>query len=359
MCLKLLRRFLVLVRRMPSGLGFGNQHLSDLHLLLHHSDLGVEKRLSHTPLRHRKLARCLMADPAPEGVGKTDIAVREPKPEEFARVAYLFRNTRLHSGSRFIAAERTQPVHRFLGAAAWWGEGDSGRFQLACLPGAAQGDAAADPVQRVLAVTREAGLKSAQYADLLPEGHVWLAVLQAQGFERLRCERSFEVAYEDAWTRVMRLYERHKAHVPANWKSASIREHPPEAIQDLIAPYRLLPAETVRHYWRDTTPGGFDLDMSCILFSDSSPFGAFLARRLSDVLYVDVQVVDEPNPRLRSLADVCQLYHSARLVAPGGPIRWIHLRSGEAEHRQTANLALRMGGRELPSQHVLGRRLEG
>jgi hypothetical protein len=52
------------------------------------------------------------------------------------------------------------------------------------------------------------------------------------------------------------------------------------------------------------------------------------------------------------------LHHGARLVAPGGPIRWIHLRSGETEHHQTANLALRMGGRELPSQHVLGRRLK-
>lgn len=288
-----------------------------------------------------------------------DIAVREPRPEEFARVAYLFRNTRLHPASRFIAAERTDPVARFLGAAAWWVEGDLGRFHLACLPGSAQRDAAVVLVQRLLALAREGEWECVQYADLLPDGHVWLEVLQTQGFERIRSERSFEVAYADAWTRVMRLYERHQAHVPANWRSASIREHQPEVIMELIAPYRLLPPEEVRHYWRDTTPGGFDLDMSCILFAGERPFGAFLARRLSDILYVDVQVVAEANPRLRSLADVCQLYHGARLVAPGGPVRWIHLRSGEMEHRQTANLALRMGGRELSAQHVLGRRLKG
>jgi hypothetical protein len=249
-------------------------------------------------------------------------------------------------------------VPRFVGAVAWWLEGGLGQFRLACQPGLAQSDTAALLIQRVLNLARDAGWQFIQYADLLPDAHPWVPILQAQDFERFRSERSFEVAYDLAWTRVMKLYERHRARVPENWRTASIREHQPEAILDLISPFRLLPAEEVRHYWRNTTPGGFDLDMSCILFADERPFGAFLARRLSDILYVDVQVVVEENPRLRSLADVCQLHHGASLVAPGGPIRWIQLRSGETEHRQTANLALRMAGRELPSQHVLGRRLK-
>lgn len=300
-----------------------------------------------------------MADPAPECVGSSDIVVREPGSEEFVRMAYLFRGTRLHPGSRFMAAERTGPIARFTGAVAWWLEGGLGQFQLACLPGSAQRDTALALVRRVLALARESGWERVHYADLLPDGHAWLPVLQAQGFERVRSERSFEISFETAWTRVTSLYERHKVHIPAYWRSASIREYQPEVILDLIAPHRLMPAEEVRHYWRETTSGGFDLDMSCILFSGERPFGAFLARRLSDVLYVDVQVVLEENPRLRSLADVCQLYHGAQLVAPGGPVRSIRLRSGETEHRQTANLALRMGGRELPSQHVLGRQLKG
>jgi hypothetical protein len=102
---------------------------------------------------------------------------------------------------------------------------------------------------------------------------------------------------------------------------------------------------------------GFDLETSCILFDEDRLFGAFLARRLVDVLYVDVQVVGESNLRLRSLADLCMLYHGANLVPPGGPIQWIRFRSGQSEHRQTANLALRMGGRELPRMHVFGKRL--
>jgi len=290
--------------------------------------------------------------------GAGDIVLREPSPDEYARVAYLFRNRRLHAGSRFIAAERTHPVARFLGAVSWWVEDDLGRFQLACLPGSAQNRAASVLVERVLTAAREGGLGSIQYGDLLPDGHPWLPVLKAQGFERLRSERSFKVAYADAWKRVMHLEEKHRSRVPSTWRTDAIREHQPEAILDMIAPYRLLPPAEVRYFWQDTMAGGFDLDMSCILFNGARPFGAFLARRLSDILCVDVQVVEEPNRWLRSLADVCQLHHGARRVAPGGPIRWIQFRSGQAEHRQTANLALRMGGLELPPQHLFGRRLE-
>ena len=82
-----------------------------------------------------------------------------------------------------------------------------------------------------------------------------------------------------------------------------------------------------------------------------------MLRRTGDLLYIDVQVVREANPRLRSLGDLCVLYHSAQRVAPGGAVQRIQFRSGETEHRQTANLALRMGGRELPRHCVYGKKL--
>jgi hypothetical protein len=78
---------------------------------------------------------------------------------------------------------------------------------------------------------------------------------------------------------------------------------------------------------------------------------------MADLLYIDVQVVREANPRLRSLGDLCLLYHDAQRVNPDGPIRRIQFRSGETEHRQTANLALRMGGRELSRRHVFAKKL--
>ncbi len=298
-----------------------------------------------------------MTIPGTDSSRTPDIVVRPPKPTEFTRVAYLFRNTRLREGSRFIAAEKLHPIQRFIGAAAWWAEGAIGRFQLACQPGLADTGAAVVLIEHVLAAARESGLESVQYADLLPDGHAWLDVLQSQGFERVRSERSFQVSYRDAWTRVMRLYEKHRGEIPTSWKTESIREHKPEVILDLIAPHRLLPPDEVRHYWQPTAAAGFDLDMSCTLFDGKRPFGSFLARRPAEVLYVDVQVVHEHNPRLRSLADLCVLYHGASRISPDGPVQWIQFRSGQTEHRQTANLALRMGGRELPRLHVFGKRL--
>jgi len=296
---------------------------------------------------------------APNAVGPRNLLVREPRPGEFARVAYLFGKACLRNGARFIVAERTHPVARFVGAASWWVEGGYGRFQLGCPPGSTQAEAALVLVEQVLAAARERGVESVQYAELLPDGHAWLEVLQAQGFERLRSERSFILAYRDGWTRVMRLYEKHQAQVPLNWRSDPIRKHSPEVILDLIAPHRLLPPDEVRYYWRDDTPGGFDLDMSCILFDQARPFGAFLARRPADVLYVDVQVVEEPNRRLRSLADLCLMYQVIQPMPPDGPVRWVQFRSGEVEHGQTANFALRTRGRELPPRHVLARQLHG
>jgi len=76
-----------------------------------------------------------------------------------------------------------------------------------------------------------------------------------------------------------------------------------------------------------------------------------------------VQVVQEKNPILRSLGDLFMMYRMLRLHSAAQhagtdvPIRWLRFRSGEIEHRQTANLALRMGGRELPPYHVMAKSL--
>src|SRR6185436_4717484 len=79
-----------------------------------------------------------MNNHASDAAATRDLVVREPRPEEFARVAYLFRNVRLRADSWVFVAERTHGVARFVGAATWWVEGEVGRFQLACLPGTTQ-----------------------------------------------------------------------------------------------------------------------------------------------------------------------------------------------------------------------------
>ena len=298
-----------------------------------------------------------ITEPGPGSRPLSTPRVREPAPSELPRALHLFRHLRLREGSRLLVAEKTHPVPRFVAAAAWWAEGVAGRFQLALQPGAAQTDALAALLEAVVAATREFGLQTVQYAELIPDGAPWVNVLQAQGFERVRSERSFEIAYRDAWMRTMRLYERHRAAIPSTWRSDPIRNHKPEEILELAAPHRLLPPDELRYYWQGPTRAGFDLDMSCILFDGQRPFGTFLARHPGDVLYIDVQVVQEPNPRLRSLGDLCLLYHGASRVPPSASVTWLRFRSGESEHRQTANLAIRMGGRELGRMHMFARTL--
>jgi len=291
------------------------------------------------------------------GAGNAPPTVREPAASEIERVLHLFGRTRFRREARLLGAIRARPFERFVAAAAWWQEGRMGRFQLACQPGVALEQGTGPLIEAVAEAARVAGVETLQYTDLLLDQSAWPEVLRRHGFERVRSERFFEVAYRDAWARVTRLHERHQTEIPSGWRTDPIRLHSPEAILGLLAPHRLMPPAEVCHCWRADTAGGFDRELSCILLDQQRPFGVFLVRRSDDVIHVNVQVVEEPNARLRSLADLCLLYHGVQRVPPESWLRSLQFRSGEAEHRQTANLARRMGGRELPPRHVFARRL--
>jgi hypothetical protein len=289
--------------------------------------------------------------------GAHDTMIREPRPAEVERVLHLFGDTSLSGEARLVAALRSRPIERFIAAVAWWPEGRVGRFQLACRPGVDRALVAVPLLKRLVEIARRAGLDTIQCATLLTDDNEWLGVLRANGFKCEHSEHAFEVAYRDAWLRVMKLHEKHRSQIPAGWRTESIREQPPEAALDLIAPHRLMPPPEVRNYWAATSPSGFDPDLSCILLDGQRPFGAFLTRQMGDGLFIDVQVVVETNPRRRSLGDLLMLYHAAQRVAADGPIRWIWFRSGQTEHRQTANLAVRMGGRERAQCHLMAKAL--
>ena len=293
-----------------------------------------------------------MNEPAP-----SSLCLREPTPGEAERAVHLFHNVPLPPAARILAVVRSRPIERFVAAVAWWPEGTVGRFQLACRPGVARAGVAHLLIDGVTEHARRAGLETIQCASLLSQEDEWLGILRSHGFECVHSERSFEVAYRDAWTRVMQLHQKYQSHIPAGWRTDSIRQHPPETVLELIAPHRLMPPAEVRTYWRADSQSGFELDLSCILFDGERAFGAFLLRRLGEGFYIDVQVVREANPRLRSLGDLLMMYHGIQRVAPDGPIRWLWFRSGQTEHRQTANLALRMRGRELARCHLMSKAL--
>jgi hypothetical protein len=290
------------------------------------------------------------------GSEPSDLIVREPSPTEAGRVLYLFRSAPLPRHARAFVAIKTRPLERFVAAAAWWPMGDAIGFRLAFQPGSAVRLAAGNRLVRQIAECgRSVRVRNIRYADLLLDNSECVPLLKENGFVVLHSERFFEVSARESWARTMEIAERMRDKFPPAWRTESIRHHRPETILNFIEPYHLMPAEELRDRWRDDCPYGFELDMSAILFDGPGPVGAFFMRRKLDVLCVDVRVVRTANRLLNSLGNVALLRHTA--VTYGSARRDINrlqFRGGEIEHRETANLALRMGGSELPPRHTFG-----
>ena len=287
-----------------------------------------------------------------------DLILREPRPEEAGRIGHLFRHVPLPGTAQVVAAARSHPLERFVGAAACWLEGSIVRFRLVCQPGVPRAEIACRLIRRIEESARRGGAGAVHYAEALADDNEWCAPLSECGFERLHSERFFEVPGLEAWTRVMEVFEKYKAMIPSGWRTESIRSHPPELALDLISEHRLMPPAEVRSCWREDSAAAFDLDLSCLLLDGTRPIGALLTRRVQDALCVDVRVVRVANPRLRALGNACLLHHVASRCDPyHGPLHWLRFRAGEIEHRETANLAFRMKGRELPPRHVFGKNL--
>jgi hypothetical protein len=287
----------------------------------------------------------------------SDLDIRSPTGAEVARATYLFRGTRLRPQAQFLVAVRSLPVERFVAAATWWCAGKIACFQFACQPGIAPAETCALLIKAVAERARAAGMETIQYGESLPESSEWIKFLQDHGFALLRSERFFEVAVAPSWKRTMETYEKYQARIPDTWRTDAIRKHVPETVFDLIAPFRLMPPAELRDYWRPDAAAGFDLDLSSILFENGRPFGTLLARRSPDSLYIDIRVVSHENQLFRALGNVLLFRHMALQREQNQRIQWLKFRGGAAEHPETANLARRMEGREMPPRHVYSRTL--
>jgi len=286
-----------------------------------------------------------------------DLAIRPAADAEFPRAFYLFRGARVRPQARLLVAVRSRPVERFVAAAAWWPAGRIGCFQLASQPGVSRAEVCARLFEGMAAEMRDAGLESMQYGEALAEGNEWIIFLQDQGFTWLRTERFFEVAVEESWTRTMETFAKHQARIPADWRTEPIRKHAPEVIFEVIAPHRLMPPPELIENWRADLATGFDLDLSSILFAGERAIGTLLVRKVQDSLYVDVRVVTHENQLLRALGNVLLFKHMALQRDVNRNVVWLKFRGGATEHRETANLALRMGGREMSPRHVYAKTL--
>ncbi len=118
-----------------------------------------------------------------------------------------------------------------------------------------------------------------------------------------------------------------------------------------------MPPAELRDYWRPDAPFGFELDVSSILFDGSQPIGTLLARKVQDLLVIDIRVVNLDQQLLRALGNVLLFRHMALQRDAHQNIRFMRFRAGATEHRETANVARRMGGREMPPRHVFSKLL--
>ena len=289
--------------------------------------------------------------PSPSG-----LFIRQPSPAEISRAMHLFRNSRLPPEARILVAVKTHPIERFVAATAWWLLGQTLCFRLA-IPGgtAIRTEASKLLIDKMSEHGRDLQLNTTQYADLLPDDNEWLQILKENGFTQLRSERFFEVPLELAWARAMEFFEKYKTRIPSNLRTEPIRHHPPETILELIAPYRLMPPPELRNYWRPDSAFGFDLNLSSILFHGERPLGILLVRKVRDALCVDVRVVQTEHQLLRAMGNVLLFYHMAAQREANRDLSRLEFRGGEIEHRETANLAFRMGGHELPPRHVFSK----
>lgn len=286
-----------------------------------------------------------------------DLTLRPAKPSEIPRVVSLFGNVPLPPQAQVVVAARSVPVERLVGAIAVWVEKDQARFHLALQPGTARDAVARELIQHAAVNFRTASIPHLVYSEMLLDSDERVALLRANGFKVLRSEKFFRVSCPLAIARVNELMEKHRTEIPANWRSESIRHHPPEAVLNLVAPYGLLSPENLRRLWDPTNPQGFEPDMSSILFEEGWTIGTLLSRRTNDLLFYDIRVVSHPNRRLRALANLRLFHFNVSKYDPAYPLTWLQFRGDENEHRETANLARRMGGEEMPPRHMFSKEL--
>ena len=285
------------------------------------------------------------------------LLVRRANEKELFRAVQLFASStdKPAADAQYLIALKTRPVERIVAALAWWSEPESIRFLIGHHPGVTAEEAAEALVPPFEQISDKPSL-DLKYARLLEENQDCAPWLASHGYQALGTERAFEAPSDTVYERVQTFLARHTNDIPESWHSESIRHHQPETVWPLIEPYRLIHPDTLRRFWNTPGESGYDPDFSNILFDGPTPLGTLLLRNNSICLAVDIRVVNPIAPRLRSLANLALFAHISRVASPESTgIRSLAFRADQREHRETANLAKRMGGREVAVRHIYTR----
>ena len=278
--------------------------------------------------------------------------IRAARSDELPRARYLFASVfdRPPADASFLLALRPRPIERIVATAAWWNEGPSIKFLLAHQPGFSMMEAASVLVPELLSLPELSRLPLG-YGRMLDADEQPAPWFEQHGFSPTLSERVMEVPGVPVYERVGAMYARFRSKLPSTWRTEPIRLHSPDIVWPLVEPYRLIKFETLAQNWLAPNSLGYDAEHSNLLFDGDQLLGALLVRTDPQCLAVDIRVVRPIPTRLRSLANLALFAHIQRVV---GPTAWrvLAFRGDDAEHRETANLGLRMGGREVGKRHT-------
>lgn len=285
------------------------------------------------------------------------LTVRLGCPEELFRLAPLMASTSElpPKEAKWLLAFKQKPVERIAAALAWWPEGPLVKFLIVRQPGIPAKEAAGCLVP-VMESMPDCGGVALEYARMLSEKDDLAPWLAGHGYKPLRGEKVLETPSAAVYERVGSFLARYGSEIPSTWRTEPISQHTPETVWPLIEPYGLIKFEALKRFWSRTGERGYNPDMSNILFDGSTPLGTLLVRTNRVCLAIDIRAVKQIQPRLRALANVVLFGHIQRAATPAS---WsvIAFRGDMDEHRETLNLAGRMGGREVDVRYSYTRPL--
>lgn len=288
---------------------------------------------------------------------EADAAVCRPAhPNETGRAFRIFEAKAVPPFARFLVRVKPTPVERIIGAVAWWRDGEFMKFALARLPGVDVGKVA-EPLLKAFdtEIARSSGFMETVYFKPLAETDEWARELVHAGFTLTRPERIFEVPFATTYQRGAAMIRKFERFFPRTWRTESITECAPEVAWPLVAPHRLVTLEALKAGWNSLSADGFHGAFSSILFDGMLPIGAFLVRVNGDRIAVEVRVVNSGNSRLRALGNLALFEHIRRQIDPRS-LRVAVFRGDAKEHLETANMAFRMGGREVARRYVFSKK---
>ncbi len=264
---------------------------------------------------------------------------------ELHRATWFFRHRSLPDETIYFVTLEKKPRPRFLGVLALW----ENSFLIACQPGLEMTQIAPGLIDALFA--SGSFRRPLRYHDLLSEEEPLFALLRKRCFEVVNRVRFFELEVDALRPRLSAVFLRVASAIPRSWQFLSLYSRPASEIRSLVVDrYSLMGG---REFDDCVRSGIFDPSLSIVLWDGNELLGALLIVRRPHVLMIEAIAMISSSPRLRAFGNIGLLHASLRNRSPEDFVTRYEFRAGATDHIQTANTALRLGGREQTTKMSL------